>query len=148
MEPTMQNNPNAVKNTIWITIGAIVIIILLIWAGVYMYNHRSEPSTVGTNGATSTNSTSTRYNLGEDDRTVTTDERAAVTTYLQTHINQLSTRKPAKGKTFTVDVVTVEAAGRAIVEYSDGSSQLAAAVSYSVDASGNIVINSFEILEK
>ncbi len=142
----MQNSPNEATKTVWITIGSIIIIILLVWGGIYMYNHR--PVGDNMNDASTTGATTTRRNLGEDDRVVTTNERAAVTVYLQSHINQLSTKKPAAGKSFVVSLVTVEAAGRAIVEYSDGVTPHTAAVSYSMDDSGNVVINSFEILEK
>ncbi len=146
MEPTTQNNTNEAQKTVWMTIVAIVIIILLIWGGIYMYNHR--PETAGGNMNATSSATSTRWNLGEDDRNVTVEERAAVTAYAKAQIGQLSSRKPAAGKSFEVTSVTVEAAGRAIVEYTDGVSTYVAAMSYGVDASGNITANSFEILEK
>jgi hypothetical protein len=146
MEPTTQNNTNEAQKTVWVTIGAIVFIVLLIWGGIYMYNHR--PETAGGNMNATSSATSTRWNLGEDDRSVTAEERAAVMAYAKAQIGQLSSRKPAVGKSFEVTSVTVEAAGRAIVEYTDGISTYVAAMAYGVDASGNITSNSFEILEK
>lgn len=146
MEPTTQNNTNEAQKTVWVTIGAIVVIVLLIWGGIYMYNHR--PEAVGGNMNATSSATSTRWNLGEDDRNVTAEERAAVTAYAKAQIGQLSSRKPAAGRSFEVTSVTVEAAGRAIVEYTDGVSTHVAAMAYGVDASGNITANSFEILEK
>lgn len=147
MEPTMQNSPNTAKNTVWITIGAIIIIVLLVWGGVYMYNNRIETGENIISTSTTGFSSSTRTNLGEDDRVVTADERAMVTTYLSNNINQLSPKKARAGSTLTVNTVIIEAAGRAIVEYGDGTTSHTAAVSYALNSNG-VVVNSFEILEK
>lgn len=147
MEPTTQNTSNEAKKTLWMTIISIIIIVLLIWGGVYMYRNRPAGSDI-LNVPATTNSTSTKTNLGEDDRVVTVDEKVAITNYLRDRINQLSTKKPASGRTFTVNNVVVEAAGRAVVEYSDGVTTRDAAVGYTIDSSGMIVIISFDILEK
>lgn len=142
----MQNDPNGAKNTVWITVVSIAVIIILIWGAVYMYNNR--PSVGGENDTESSMSTSTRWNLGEDDREITAEERAAVSAQAQARVNDLSIKKPAKGKSFNITMVTIEVAGRAIVEYTDGVTEYTAVMSYTVDSQGNISVVSFEILEK
>jgi hypothetical protein len=147
MEPTMQNNQDEAKKTLWMTIIAIIIIVLLIGGAMYMYRNRPAGSDILV--PTNNNSTSTpQIDLGEDDRVVTNDERAAVAAYLKARINELSPRKAAVGRSFEVTSVVIEAAGRAVVGYTDGITTRDAAVSYSVDSSGTIVINSFDILQK
>lgn len=147
MEPTMQNNQDEVKKTLWMTIVAIVIIVLLIAGAIYMY--RNRPAGTDILVPVNSNSTSTpRVNLGEDDRVVTNDERAAVAAYLKARINELSPKKAAAGRSFEVTSVIIEAAGRAVVGYTDGVTTRDAAVSYSVSPSGTVVINSFDILQK
>lgn len=146
MEPTIQNSPNEASKTVWMTIISIVVLALLVWGGVYMYNNRSVETGESAN-ATST-ATTTKRDLGEDDRVVTVTERAAVESYLKDKIGNLSYRKPAAGRTFTITSTAIEAAGRAIVEYTDGITSRAAAVRYSVDKDGVVSVNTFDILEK
>ena len=135
----------SIKKTVTISIISLVVVILLIAGGVYLYRHQplidqGAPNTVG-------QSTSTR-NLGEDSRLVTPEEKAAVAAYLQLHINDLSPKKAKKGTTFSVTSVTIEAPNRAIIEYTDGTSRYSAAVTYAVDTSGSLNVVSFDILEK
>lgn len=136
----------SIKKTITISVIALIVIILLAWGAVYLYRH--QPGANNTTVGNDTTSSTSPRNLGEDSRLVTSEEKASVGTYLQTHINDLSPRKAKKGGTLTVTTVTIEAPQRAIVEYTDGSSRYSAAVAYTLDASGNITINSFDILEK
>ena len=136
----------SIKKTIAISIVSLIVIILLAWGAVYLYKHQPVVNNA-TTGNDTTSSTSAR-NLGEDSRLVTSEEKASVGAYLQIHINDLSPKKAKKGGTLMVTTVTIEAPGRAIVEYTDGSSRYSAAVAYSIDASGTITITSFDILEK
>ena len=136
----------SIKKTVTISVISVIVIILLAWGAVYLYKH--QPSTDSTTAGNNTTTSSSTRNLGEDSRLVTPEERASVGAYLQAHINDLSPKKAKKGGTLIVTTVTIEAPNRAIVEYTDGLSRYSAAVAYSIDASGNITIVSFDVLEK
>ncbi len=136
------------QKTVMIAIISVVAIIILIVAGIYMFRHQIPATNQEFPASTASSTASSTYNLGEDKNTVSLEEKAAVDAYARAHINQISKRKARAGSSFRVTTVTIEAPGRAIVEYTDGVTTYDGAANYSVDASGNVVFSSFDVLEK
>lgn len=148
----LNESDSSASRTMWI-IGAVVVILLLLAGGGAYWYANMAPQGTDEGVATSTNGTPTnpdanpsRPGASRPVAPFTAAEQQKVSDHIKRNINALSPVKSSRG--FTVTEINFDGPNRGMVEYNDGTYGYVAVFTAYIDASGNVQITSFTILEK